>query len=117
MTSVDELFKKPNLPIQTSSKRKFEAPDAEQVYKAAKLSTNGSPNGRHLNGVTVENAADDDDDDIEAGPELPPDDGGDDEEGRFFGGGKKVAKCKHSTKSRCAHLSDSDHGVMVAEVY
>lgn len=84
MTSVDDLFKKPNLPLG-STKRKFEAPDAEQAYKAAKLSTNGSPNGAHVSSATVEDA--EDDGDIEAGPSLPPDDEGDDEEGRFFGGG------------------------------
>ena len=102
MTSVDELFKKPNLPLPASSKRKFEARDAEQVYKAAKLSSNDSPNSRHLNGATVEDAPDDDDDDddVEAGPELPPDDGGDDEEGRFFGGGKKSSQRKHDAKYR-----------------
>ena len=84
MTSVDELFKKPSLP-GGSVKRKFEAPDPQQAYKAAKLSSNGSPNGAHPNGSTVEDV--EDDDDIEAGPKLPPDDEGDDEEGRFFGGG------------------------------
>lgn len=80
MTSVDELFKKPNLPSGSSLKRKLEVPDAEQVYKATKLSNGSSPNGEHL----------DEDDEIEAGPDLPPDeedDAGDDEEGRFFGGG------------------------------
>jgi beta-catenin-like protein 1 len=85
MTSVDELFKKPSLP-SGSTKRKFDAPDAQEVYKAAKLSANGSPNGRNrANGATVEDAGGDED--IEAGPELPPDDEDDDEEGRFFGGG------------------------------
>ena len=83
MTSIDELFKKPNLPAG-STKRKYEPPGAQQAYKAAKLSSNGSPNGLHSNGATVENA---EDDDVEAGPELPPNDEGDDEEGRFFGGG------------------------------
>ncbi|KAK5165408.1 uncharacterized protein LTR77_008937 [Saxophila tyrrhenica] len=84
MTSVDELFKKPNLP-SGSTKRKFEAPDAQAAYKATKLSANGSPNGTaQANSATVE---DDEDDDVEAGPEPPPDDEGDDEEGRFFGGG------------------------------
>jgi beta-catenin-like protein 1 len=82
MTSIDELFKKPNS-SGGSAKRKFETPDAQEAYKSAKLSANGSPNGR-TNGATVE---DDEDDDIEAGPELPPDDEDEDEEGRFFGGG------------------------------
>lgn len=86
MTSIDELFKRPNLP-SGSTKRKYEAPDAQQAYKSAKLAHNGSPNGSHTNGASVEDAAEDDED-LEAGPELPPDDEGeDDEEGRFFGGG------------------------------
>lgn len=84
MTSVDELFKKPNLP-SASIKRKLEVPDAQEAYKAAKLSNGSSPNSRHSNSATIE---DEEDDDIEAGPELPPDDEDDDEEGgRFFGGG------------------------------
>lgn len=86
MTSIDDLFKKPNLPTG-SLKRKLEAPDAQQAYKASKLS-NGSPsqNGK-TNGATVEDAAEEDDDDMEAGPSLPPEDEDEDEEGRFFGGG------------------------------
>jgi beta-catenin-like protein 1 len=85
MTSIDDLFKKPNLPT-ASSKRKFEAPDAQQAYKATKVSDTSSP---HANGnASVEDAPEDDDDDMEAGPSLPPDDDeGDDDEGRFFGGG------------------------------
>jgi beta-catenin-like protein 1 len=86
MTSIDDLFKKPNLPA-ASSKRKFEEPDAQQAYKATKVSDSSSP---HANGnALVEDAPEDDDDDMEAGPSLPPDeeDEGDDEEGRFFGGG------------------------------
>lgn len=85
MTSVDELFKRPTLP-SGSFKRKFEAPDAQQAYKSTKLSHDGSPNGAHTNGVSVEDAPEDDDD-LEAGPELPPDDEDDEEGGRFFGGG------------------------------
>nr|POE74048.1 beta-catenin-like protein 1 like [Quercus suber] len=81
MTSVDDLFKKPSLP-SGSFKRKFEAPDAQQAYKAAKLTNGSSPNG---NGASGDDAADEDD--VEAGPELPPDEEEDDEEGRFFGGG------------------------------
>lgn len=86
MTSIDELFKKPHLPPSgSSSKRKYEAPDAQQAYKASKLSDSSSPR----NGARVEDAPEnDEDDDTEAGPSLPPDDDeGDDEEGRFFGGG------------------------------
>ena len=84
MTSVDELFKKPNLP-SGPTKRKFEAQDPQEAYKATKLSSHSSPNGTHLNGATVEYV--DDDDELEAGPTLRPDDEGEDEEGRFFGGG------------------------------
>jgi len=85
MTSIDDLFKKPNLP-SGSIKRKFEAPDAQEAYKASKLTSESSPNGTHANGATVED--EEDDDDFEAGPSLPPDlDEGDDADGRFFGGG------------------------------
>ncbi|KAK4544994.1 hypothetical protein LTR36_003899 [Oleoguttula mirabilis] len=85
MTSVDDLFKKPTLP-SGSIKRKFEAPDAQQAYKASKVSHTASPNGTHTNGGSVEDAAEDDDD-LEAGPELPSEDDDDEEGGRFFGGG------------------------------
>lgn len=93
MTSIDELFKKPLAPSSAigkpsnPTKRKYETPNAEEVYKAAKLSVNGSPSSRP-NGATVEDEPDDDDD-IEAGPALPPDEDEDDDEegGRFFGGG------------------------------
>lgn len=84
MTSIDDLFKKPNLP-SGSIKRKFEEPDAHEAYKASKLSSTSSP---HTNGKASVEDAPEDDDDLEAGPSLPPDDDlGDDEEGRFFGGG------------------------------
>ncbi|OKP14598.1 Beta-catenin-like protein 1 -like protein [Penicillium subrubescens] len=86
MTSVDELFKKP-LPAG-SSKRKFEpVQDPNELYKAAKLDSNGDVKSKGK-GAMVEDEFDDDDG--EAGPELPPDfeeDIPDDEEGRFFGGG------------------------------
>ncbi|KAF2164939.1 hypothetical protein M409DRAFT_56290 [Zasmidium cellare ATCC 36951] len=82
MTSVDDLFKKPGIP-SGSLKRKLEVPDAQEAYKATKVSSGSSPNGNHSNGATVE---DENDDDVEAGPELPPDED-DDEEGRFFGTG------------------------------
>lgn len=56
-----------------------------EVYKSAKLDTNGDASGSRA--ATVDDAEDDD----IAGPELPPDfeqeDVPDDEEGRFFGGG------------------------------
>jgi len=85
MTSIDDLFKKPNLP-SGSIKRKFEAPDAQEAYKASKLTSKSSPNGTHTNGATVED--EEDDDDVEVGPSLPPEiDERDDADGRFFGGG------------------------------
>lgn len=86
MASIDDLFKKPNLP----SKRKLEAPDRldpTQAYKSAKLTANGDTKGKRH--ATID---DEDGDDTEAGPSLPPEDGeeygaDDDEDGRFFGGG------------------------------
>ncbi|KAK4459742.1 Catenin-beta-like protein [Cladorrhinum samala] len=90
MTSIDEIFQKSGIP----SKRKLDPiRDPTEVYKSAKLSSNG--HSRHAQ-------VDDADDDLEAGPAPPPDDdegdygpaappededGGDDDEGRFFGGG------------------------------
>ncbi|KAK0320087.1 hypothetical protein LTR82_009023 [Friedmanniomyces endolithicus] len=85
MTSVDDLFKKPSLP-SGNLKRKLEVPDAEQAYKATKLSAISIANGR-TNGASVDDAPEDDEnEDLEAGPELPPDDAGEDGD-RFFGGG------------------------------
>ena len=86
MKSIDDLFRKPNVP----SKRKYEPPsslDATELYnKSAKLS-NGSSSRSDAHQSTVEDEPDYLDD-IDAGPELPPeDDIPDDEEGRFFGGG------------------------------
>ena len=84
MTSIDELFKRPNLP----SKRKLENPsDPTQSYKSAKLTANGDAKRRDHASVEAGGL-----DDEEAGPELPPDlaedDGPDeDDEGRFFGSG------------------------------
>ncbi|KAF1821588.1 DUF1716-domain-containing protein [Dissoconium aciculare CBS 342.82] len=84
MTNIDDLFKKPGLPIG-SAKRKLEVPDAHEVYKSTKVSKDASPNGRQAHAASV----DDDEEDLEAGPELPPaeDDNGDDDDGRFFGTG------------------------------
>ena len=85
MTSIDKLFRRPNLP----SKRKLESPsDPTQSYKSAKLTANGDVKRR--NHASVEEAGGLDDE--EAGPKLPPDlaedDGPDeDDEGRFFGSG------------------------------
>jgi hypothetical protein len=85
MTSIDDLFRKPNAP----GKRKLESPsslDPNELYnKSAKLSNGSSAriNGR---ASTVEDEIDLDD--VDAGPSLPPeDDVPDDKEGRFFGGG------------------------------
>ena len=85
MASIDDLFRKPNVP----SKRKLESPsslDPNLLYsKAAKLS-NGTSAGANGRSATVEDG--DNLDDVDAGPALPPDDDlPDDEEGRFFGGG------------------------------
>ena len=85
MTSIDELFRRPNLP----SKRKLESPsNPTQSYKSTKLTATGDAKRR--NHASVEEAGNLDDE--EAGPELPPDvaedDGPDeDDEGRFFGSG------------------------------
>ncbi|KAK1812374.1 hypothetical protein LTR12_013224 [Friedmanniomyces endolithicus] len=85
MASVDELFKKPSLP-SGNLKRKLEVPDAEQAYKATKLSAISTAKG-HTNGASVDDAPEDDEnEDLEAGPDLPPDDAGEDGD-RFFGGG------------------------------
>lgn len=88
MTSIEDLFKKPN----ASGKRKLESPssfDPTQLYsKSAKLS-NGSSARANGRPTTIENELDLEDlDNTDAGPTLPPeDDVPDDEEGRFFGGG------------------------------
>jgi len=88
MASIDDLFKKPNLP----SKRKLEVShDPSDFYKSAKISENGdAKGGLH---ATAEDVVDSDED-MEAGPAPPPPDDeeenygpDDDEDGRFFGGG------------------------------
>lgn len=96
MSSIDDLFKKPaTLKGSSNGKRKLEVnQDPTQVYKSAKLSSNGQANTNGHNRTTIEDVADED---LEAGPQVPPDDDeeygpampdeGDDEEGRFFGGG------------------------------
>ncbi|KAK5742843.1 hypothetical protein LTR17_003091 [Elasticomyces elasticus] len=77
MTSVDDLFRNPGLPLPSGNlKRKLEIPDAERAYKATKLSPE----------TTVEDVPEEDDD-LEAGPELPPDDEEAEDGDRFFGGG------------------------------
>ncbi|EYE94963.1 beta-catenin-like protein 1 [Aspergillus ruber CBS 135680] len=85
MTNVDELFKKP-LSIGTGKRKLEPAHDPNELYKAAKLESNGDVKSKGK-AFMVE---DEKEDDGEAGPELPPDfeeDEPDDEEGRFFGGG------------------------------
>ncbi|KAL2022236.1 hypothetical protein VTK56DRAFT_5846 [Thermocarpiscus australiensis] len=97
MTSVDEIFQKSGLP----SKRRLDpVRDPTQVYKSAKLSSNGSAS-RHARVDDEPNPlddteagplpppADDNDPDADYGPAALPenDDVGDDDEGRFFGGG------------------------------
>lgn len=104
MTSIDELFRKPN----AASKRRLEDPTTAfsnaLSNKSTKLKNGSSPrgatNGSHDDVVSngsgskaafVQGEAVDDQDDVEAGPVLPSEDledeEGDDEEGRFFGGG------------------------------
>ncbi|KAI5860832.1 DUF1716-domain-containing protein [Durotheca rogersii] len=97
MTSIDELFKASGV----RSKRKLEPlRDPNEIYKSARLTSNGrSP--RH---ARAEDETANDNDDVEAGPAPPPPDGeddngngsygpglppdeDDDEEGRFYGGG------------------------------
>ncbi|OQD83019.1 hypothetical protein PENANT_c018G08016 [Penicillium antarcticum] len=83
--NVDELFKKPS--SGGNGKRKFEPlQDPNEVYKSAKLDSNGDARSKGKAPMVEDEA-----DDGEAGPELPPDfdqeDVPDDEEGRFFGGG------------------------------
>ncbi|TKA75503.1 hypothetical protein B0A55_04653 [Friedmanniomyces simplex] len=85
MTSVDDLFKKPSLP-SGNLKRKLEVPDAEQAYKATKLSSSSTATG-HANGASVDDVSEEDDNELEAGPELPPDDDDAEDGDRFFGGG------------------------------
>ncbi|KAF2228316.1 beta-catenin-like protein-like protein 1 [Elsinoe ampelina] len=88
MTSIDDLFRKPNgtsLPL-TNGKRKLEVPDATQVYKSTKLSASDDAKHGSNGQATVE---EEDEEDVESGPMLPldEDEASDDEEGRFFGGG------------------------------
>jgi len=102
MTSIDELFRKPNLPSShAQGKRKFEATDAHEVYKSAKLSSNSDAKGKSKGAAHVEDA---EDDDTEAGPEPPPEDEtGADDEGRFFGGG-----VTRNTTDALDYLEDAD---------
>ncbi|KAF1988507.1 beta-catenin-like protein-like protein 1 [Aulographum hederae CBS 113979] len=89
MASIDDLFKKPNLP--STHKRKLEVShDPANFYKSAKHSVNGDAKGKSHPQASVE----EDNEDIEAGPSPPPEDDDadygpamDDEEGRFFGSG------------------------------
>jgi beta-catenin-like protein 1 len=110
MSSVDNLFRKPN--AQAPGKRKFEShPDSAQAYKSPKLAVNGSP---HQPALQEENGLDDD----EEGPQLPPDEEDEDygpeedEDGRFFGGG--VDK---NTKEALNYLDQTDQEPYVPEKF
>ncbi|XDG04718.1 hypothetical protein ABKA04_004333 [Annulohypoxylon sp. FPYF3050] len=75
MANIDDLFKASS----AGSKRKLEPlRDPNEIYKSARLTSNGS-SSRH---ASVEETAGSDDDDAEAGPALPPD-----EEDDFGGSG------------------------------
>jgi beta-catenin-like protein 1 len=112
MTSIDDLFKKPNLP--TTGKRKLEPlTDAAQIYKSAKVSANGDVKSRRGH-ASVEDAPDDE----EEGPQLPAEEGDDnygsddDEEGRFFGGGVDAG-----TKDALDYIDEQDKEPYVEEKY
>lgn len=96
MSSIDELFRKPN----AAPKRKLEDPNTSFRSKSTKLANGTSPHSAartqpppaSVEDEVQEQAPEEDDDDTEAGPALPPDEdledeAGDDEEGRFFGSG------------------------------
>ncbi|KAI1204449.1 DUF1716-domain-containing protein [Annulohypoxylon truncatum] len=75
MANIDDLFKASG----AGSKRKLDPlRDPSEIYKSARLSSNGT-GSRH---ASVEETAELDDDDAEAGPALPPD-----EEDEFGGSG------------------------------
>ncbi|KAI9791746.1 MAG: hypothetical protein M1816_003556 [Peltula sp. TS41687] len=97
MTSIDDLFKGPNV---NWNLRKIQVCQAaysklvniaktklDEIYKFSKMTANGSPKGKGRASVVD----DDDEDDTAAGPELPPPDevdfGPTEEDDRFFGGG------------------------------
>lgn len=75
------------------SKRKLDPiRDPNEIYKSAKLSSNGSRHAQVEDGDDIEAGPapppEDGEDDGDYGPSAPPiEDDGDDEEGRFFGGG------------------------------
>ncbi|KIX08049.1 uncharacterized protein Z518_02704 [Rhinocladiella mackenziei CBS 650.93] len=104
MTSIDDLFRRPN----AAPKRKLEDPTTALTNALSNKSTklnNGSsprssnngfhepstPDGSDSKAAFVPDEVPDDQDDVDAGPALPredlEDEVGDDEEGRFFGGG------------------------------
>ncbi|KAJ9645477.1 hypothetical protein H2204_001057 [Knufia peltigerae] len=103
MTSIDEIFRKPNaLP-----KRKLEDPNTTFSHalsnKSSKLTDGSSPRSNGYESSTPSSGSNGkgafvqdeilDEEDVEAGPARPPseddveDEAGDDDEGRFFGGG------------------------------
>lgn len=83
MASIDDLFKKPNLP---SNKRQADvSQNPNPKYKVPKLSANGD-----LGNTERGSVKDEEDGDVVAGVQLPSDQDEamvDDDEGRFFGGG------------------------------
>ncbi|KAK0386670.1 hypothetical protein NLU13_6505 [Sarocladium strictum] len=91
MASVDDIFKSSG----HSSKRKLDPiRDPNEIYKSAKLTTDGASRHARVEDEPSQGNADDADaeagpglppgDDDDFGPEMPPDD---EEGGRFFGGG------------------------------
>ncbi|GAB7351759.1 hypothetical protein MBLNU459_g2338t1 [Dothideomycetes sp. NU459] len=118
MASIDDLFKKPYLPSSNAgSKRKYEAPDAQEAYKSTKIHSNGDAKGKTNGQAFVsEDGEEEDDDDVEAGPSLPPDEDEEeetadaDEEGRFFGGG-----VTRDTRDALDYLDQADGDGFVAE--
>ncbi|OJJ34387.1 hypothetical protein ASPWEDRAFT_42381 [Aspergillus wentii DTO 134E9] len=111
MTDTNDLFKKPLL--TGSGKRKFEpVQDPNELYKAAKLESNGDVKSKGK-APMVE---DEEEDDGMAGPELPPDfdseDVPDDEEGRFFGGGME-----QKTAEAMQYIDQQEEGDVAPEKF
>ena len=90
MTSIDDLFKKPQAPNNGLKRKEPPTHDPSQFYKSAKHDANGD--AKHHTHASVADEVEEEDD-MEAGPAPPPsgedeEDGADeDEEGRFFGSG------------------------------
>ncbi|KAH7313786.1 DUF1716 domain-containing protein [Stachybotrys elegans] len=86
MASVDDIFKleSPASGNSTLSEIQLIPLGSDEIYKSAKLSSNGTD--RH---ARVDAEPEQDDEEQDFGPAMPPDEADDnaDEEGRFFGGG------------------------------